>query len=370
MRGVISLSCAILTSGCLFSGGPGSGDDADPVARDSAQYDRLTSQLEIHRTPFLGEEADELQAATQRIFWLEYPVFDPTLHSAKGPRIDYSFALGTEGNYRASDTLVVTATRTGDTVAYRAYAADTGTSRGELALPAPADGQVWWAYAVASDTVYLVTTGSSTTVLRWVPGAEPQTEVVLEDVGVDVGEFQDVGVFGRHMLFIESGRLWELSLATHVATWTGNTQQITGGISTDGIGVLYTAADGPYYLTFGGGTPRDLRAEIAASDYRLNATYATIHTYASQAVLSHQHVVYKGQSGVFVFDLKSQRVAPVLLEPRASTPRIVYIDPQILDDGTIYLTGLESDSGAVGAEGPVYSLQLADVLAEPAPSLR
>ncbi len=369
MRPLLSMSCAVavLISGCILSGGPGStgDDDDDPVARDAAQYDALTAKLETHRHPFLSKEADELQAATNRIYWLQYPTFDPTLHSSSGARIDYTFPLGTEGNYRASDSLVVTATRDGDMVTYRAYAADASeSSRGETSLSAPTDGQRWWAYAVAADTVYLVTTGSTTTVMRWQPGSAPQLEVVLEDAGIAVGELEEVFVSNGRMLVIESGRLWEMPLATHVATWTGNTQRITGGVSTDGIGVLYTAADGPHYLPNAGGAARDVRAEIAASTYALNATYSMMHIYAGNAVLTHQKVVYKGQAGLFVYDLATKKVAPLLLEPRTSATRIVYSDPQVVDDGTIYVTGLESESGAVGADGPVYSLKLADALGQ------
>ncbi len=58
-------------------------------------------------------------------------------------------------------------------------------------------------------------------------------------------------------------------------------------------------------------------------------------------------------------------VSPVLLEPamgRVSTVRVTYGAPLVLGNGTLLVTGLESASGAVGVEGPVYRVDLADVL--------
>jgi hypothetical protein len=330
----------------------------DTTDRDLAEYDALVTSLEARRSPFLGKVADEVHAAGSRLFWVEYRAFDPTLHSSLGSTLSYSFALGTDNNYGASDDLVVTATRSGDAIVYRAYAANAvATFRGELSLPAPTNAQRWSAYAVGPSAVYIVTTGAATTVLRWVPGSQPTTEIVLEQAGVTVGEFQDVTVFDNRLVFVESGRLWQMPFNTHVPVAAGNHNEVSGGVSADGIGLLYNAADGPYYQAYGGGEPRDIRAEIAASGYALNPTFATMHTYASHAVLTHQKVVYLGQRGLFAYDLKTRKVTPVLLEPRVAVTRITYSDPQILDNQTIYITGLESESGSVGAEGPVYAIE-------------
>ena len=42
--------------------------------------------------------------------------------------------------------------------------------------------------------------------------------------------------------------------------------------------------------------------------------------------------------------------------------RIDYRYPVALDSGKLYVTGLESTSGAVGAEGPIYQVDLTSVL--------
>jgi sugar lactone lactonase YvrE len=148
-----------------------------------------------------------------------------------------------------------------------------------------------------------------------------------------------------------------MNLATKTATWVGNKTEISGSVSTDiGGGVLYVAADGPHYWV--NGETRDLKSEIDDNAYRLNTTFPAIHKYAGHGVLYKGRVVYKGQTGMFAYDLRTHEVKPLLLEPRGGT-RIVYIDPLVTDDtGTLYVTGLESESGAVGADGPIYALQL------------
>jgi hypothetical protein len=349
----------VFLTGCLVQ--PHGDDDGPSTERDIAEYDSLALQLEAHRQPFQDPIADEVWAANRRVYWLEYRSFDPTLASWQdGAQLAYGFATGTEGNYRASDQLVVTATREGDQVIYRAYAANaTNAALGEVAFPAPTDEQRWWAYAVGGNEAFIVTTGAQTTLHRWVPGAQPTVEVVLEQVGVSVGTFLDLGIFGRRAMLIESGRLWSLDLATHAAYWVGNDKAITGAVSADDTGLVYTAADGPYYLAHNAGQGgRALKLEIENSSYELNATFNAIHHYVETALLYRGRVIYKGQSGLFAYDLDSREVEPLLLEPRDGTPRIVYKDPQVLDDGTLFVTGLESDSGSVGADGPVYSLRI------------
>jgi hypothetical protein len=339
----------ILFAACVpTSGGT---EPTDETAADIAAYNELAADLDDHRTRFLGDEADELQAAANRIYWLQYAAFDPTVHSSRaGMRLNYGFPAGTAGNVRTSDALVVTATRDGDHVIYRAYDSNSAnTPRGEASFAAPTDEQRWWAYAVDGGTVYVV---MNTTVYRWAPGAAPTALLELPEVGI----FLDFMVRRGQMLYIESGRLWSLDLATGNGMWVGNQKQISGAVSTDGTGILYVAADGPHY--FAGGVTRDIKAELEDSDYAFNKTFASMHHFSRDAVLYAGRVIYKGQSGVFSYDLRTRAVKPLLLEPREGT-RVDYIDPQITDEtGTLYITGLESESGAVGADGPVYTIRL------------
>jgi hypothetical protein len=273
--------------------------------------------------------------------------------------VNYTFKAGTEGNVIGSDDTLVTASREGDTVTYRAYTASQANAlRASIALPAPTDEQKWWAYSVdEKGDVYIVTTGDHTTLLRWTPGAQPTTVAILEEHGVQVGIFFDLMVYKNKALFIESGRLWMMDLTTLAAKWLGNKTEISGPVSTDGLNVLYTAADGPYYVA--GETVVNIKEAIASSGYKLNDTFATLHEYNGGAVLYKGRIVYHGQGGMFEYSIAKQTVKPLLIEPRIAGKRVDYIDPQIVDEaGTLYITGLESESGAVGADGPVYSLAL------------
>ena len=59
--------------------------------------------------------------------------------------------------------------------------------------------------------------------------------------------------------------------------------------------------------------------------------------------------------------MESGRVVPILIEPRPEVSdgrRIEYRYPTVLDNGLLFVTGLTSESGAVGADGPVYRVDL------------
>jgi hypothetical protein len=353
------------TTGCFFVGSS-SGPGGDPsggntTEQDVADYDAQQASLEGSRTQFRGKEATELAGVGTRLFWLEFPGFDPTLHSfdtATNVGIDYAFPIGSgdQYNYRASKEIVATADPQGDKIVYHVFAAsEGGTSLGDLTVDAPTDEQRWWAYAADGSNLYYVTTGAETMLWRWAPGA-PAAEPLfaLEDAGASIGEFQDFGVDGNILIFIESGRIWSLDMTTLDATWLGNKTEATSAYW-DKIGVLFGAATGPFYYAYDASSVRDVRAEIEASDYELNATFGSAHHYTTDLARRSGTVGYIGQSGLFTFDLDSQAVKPVLLNARDNS--VVYRYPVLLEDGSLFVQGLESTSGATGAEGPVYRVQ-------------
>lgn len=339
----------------------------DPGGADVAGYRALTTTLEAKRHDFKDKRAMYPQAFGNRIQWLEFPTIDATLHAfddTTKTQTDYTFSIGKgdDFNYRASASLVVTAQRDGDKVTFSAYRADAANgSVGTLTVPAPTDEQKWWAYAASGGDVYFVTTGSATLLQKWTPAKGPtaSTVVDLAAAGVDVGIFMDLGVEGNRCFFVESGRLWQLDLTTKKAQWLHNDKEISGTISWDDAGVLYDTAGGPLYLRFSSGEVLDVAAKIQASDYRVARGYDGAHLYEDDAVLSAGKVYYKGGAGIFTFDVASSTIAPVLLEPLppedgSSNLRIVYRYPQVLTDGAIFVTGLTSTDGAVGADGPLY----------------
>ena len=364
--------CALGLPGCLFGSSgsrPGSGA-ADRQAADIAAYEALQAQLDAHRTQALPKSATLAQAVGNRLFYLTFQTFDPALHSllpATSEQRTYGFAIGSGDryNYQANGSLVVTAEARGGTAVYSAYRADAeATLVGQLEVPAPADEQRWWAYgvdqAVGGTAVYVVTTGARTTLNRWVPGQATALEpvLVLEDTGAQVGEFWELGVDDRTVLFVESGRLWRLDLVTKRSVWLNrDATEVNGTVTFGRDGVFYTSAAGPHYVA-ADGTLVDIAARLKAASYRLNETYAAAHHYSQDLTNHGQIAVYVGNHGLFAYDLPGDRVWPILLNPRGDV-RVDYRRPTVMDDGTLFVTGLQSTSGAVGAEGPVFTVPAA-----------
>jgi len=348
------------------SGGLGPGSTYDD---DLREYTDLARRLDEHRTEFLGEKADEIRGVGPRLYWLDFTSFDPTLHSesiATGERVDYGFSIGAGDAYEfeASPELVATAEREGEQVVFRAYAAGAAASLlGELSVDAPTDEQRWWAYAVDAGTVYWVTTGSTTVLHRWVPGQSPEEVLALEDTGAEIGIFEAFGVEGTRMMFQESGRAWQLDLTAKQSVWLGAETEVSGRVSFDADGAFVPTADTPFYYDFASGTLRDIATEIAASPFLINESFATAHHYESDGTLVGRSVYYVGASGVFAYQLDSRDVRPLLLEPLADSSqpawagdhlRIEYRYPTLVDSGDLFVVGLTSTSGSVGADGPVY----------------
>lgn len=362
-HGLASLAAAALVlpaTGCLF--GPGLVDPIDDLTQDLEQFCDTADALQEGSTEVLGESAGELFSTGETLFWLDFSAYDPTLHSEGDTVTHYGFPVSHDGlwNVRASDELVVTAVDEFGSIRYLAYA--TGAPEallGEAVFDAPGDEQRWWAYAVDGGTVYVVTTGAQTTLWSWVPGGEPTALTTLESAGASVGEFWELGVDGDRVVFVESGRVWVLELGSNTATWSGNPTQASGTVHIGDDGVLFDTAAGPQFYRFADGTLEDVGAAIEASAYRFNETYTSLHLYQGGLTRVCSAMVYEGSHGIYAYDLQTRAFAPLLLSPCDEELRIDYRDPVYRDPGTLYVTALQSESGAVGADGPVVRVDLA-----------
>lgn len=361
---LLSTTLALTPSlaGCIFGNGVGNPGDTNTttgnsIDQDIAQYDSTQKLLEQHRQVF-KKNAMEPAGVGNRLFWLEFPGFDPSLHSldaTTGEEVDYVFAIGTGDtyNYRASENLVVTVEQKGDKIVYHAFdVAKPGEAIGELALPTPGAGIRWWAYAPDKTDVYYVTTESKTTLWKWTPG-QPDAKPLfdLEDTGAQLGEFWDFGVDGNTMVFIEAGRIWSLDIAAKKSTWLGNETESSSAYW-DASGVLFSTAKGPFFYGFGSKSLTDISDAIATSDYQLNDTFSTAHLYDQDLARSKSTVGYIGNSGFFTYDMDAKKVSPILLDARDNS--VTYRYPVILDNGTMFVQGLESTSGSIGADGPLF----------------
>ncbi|RMH38909.1 MAG: hypothetical protein D6689_18465 [Deltaproteobacteria bacterium] len=352
---------SVLAAACVAGGGgDGGGDGLDA---DLADYDALVAELDQHRTLAFDERADELRAVGSRLYWLEFPTFDPVLHSQRdGVDVTYAFSISIDDDYayEASDNVVVTIELGEQEVVYRAYAAgEPDRPLGTLTVPKPPAAR-WWAFAVHAGDVYLaMDVDGAHSLVQWTPPDDPVALWTFARAGI-TGSVDALATDGDRLVAIESGRVWLGTLAGEPATWLGNDKQITGGIGFDDRYVVYAQADGVRVYRIADGVTSDLSERVAASDFRINDTFATAHHFARQARLHKGTVVYIGQSGLFAYDLDRDRVTPLMLEPRTlpGGARIVYDDPQVTADGTVYVTALTSDSGSVGVDGPVYAVPL------------
>jgi hypothetical protein len=350
----------------------------DTTAQDIAAYDELSARLQTNRGQFLSKQFSYQEAYGDKLYYLDFPGFDPRLHrydTVAAAGLDYSFSIGSGDawNYRVSDALVVTAHNNGGQVEYDAYAADAPNQLVGLSNFIAPSGAKWWAYAVSGEDVYVVTyeaADQTTTLRKWTPrlGGMPQPLFTLEAATgqATLGEFVDFGVDGDTLVFIEGGRIWQGSLLQMRATWLHNMTQVTGGeVHFDPDGVAFTTASGWYFFQSATMTLIDLAARIQGNPYRLNDTFKTSHYYdpdASGFTRWNNYMIYIGGAGVYAYALDRDTVTPVLLEPRNADVRTVYRSPQATRSGQLFVTGLESTDGSVGADGPVFRVDLTRVL--------
>lgn len=368
------LAFIIAQTGCNFRADPG--EPGDPTSRDIAHYNEVTLELERSRTRFGGEAIGEMYPAGSMIYWLEYRgTWDPTIHSLDtetGRRVDYDLALEFDSlNVRVSPTAIACAELDGLEIVYHVYdAAHPSMERTRLVMNAPSGEQRWWAYALDGQDLYIVVTESEdspdTKLYRARAGSsEPTLVTTFESAGATVGEFWDFGIEDEQLIFVESGRIWSFDLTSNRATWLRKDTEVRGNIDFGPSGVLFMTARGPRFFDYQTSGTIDVSARIASAEYRLNDTYSNIHLFSESTARWQNYFIYGGQSGIFAYDMNTNEVTPILLEPRfgdTSDVRVVYKDPVVLENGTLFILGLESASGSVGADGPVYRVDLTSIL--------
>ena len=354
---------ALLFTGCIIApNSGGGGDDDDQTQQDVDHYNELSAQLDARRTEFLGRHVQDLAAAGSTLYWYDTTNFDFRLARYDGAqKLSYTFSVGPgdDHNYRASNSLVVTAEASGQDVIYKAYNASAANQLiASTTLPKPV-GAKWHAYAVDSGNVYIM---QDTTLLRWQPGGAVATVTTLESAGVQAGEFWDFGVMGNTMVFIESGRVWSMDLAANHATWLMNMTEAGGHVDFRPDGVLFDTAQGLSFYDYAQKKLIDIRAQIDANSFKINNTFASAAHFSQDFARYKQWVIYIGNMGLFAYDFKADKITPLLLSPNRADIRIDYRYPVALDNGEMFVTGLTSTSGATGADGPTYKLDLRTIV--------
>jgi hypothetical protein len=364
----LGLGLAIL-SGC---GGEGSAGSGQTQGDDLAQWNMLVAQYDARRTSFLGTHVQDLAAAGNQLFWYDSTNFDFRLvgyNDTTQAKINYTFSIGAgdNHNYRASPNMILTAEPGGDPVVYHAY--DPASPNTEIATTTvkKPPGAQWAAYAASGNTAYMVdtSTAGATTLLKWTPGQDPSPVVVttLESAGASISEFWDFDVSGNTMVFIESGRIWKMDIAANKATWLMNKTEVSGAVDFRDDGVMFASASGLMFYDYNKSALVNVTELINANPYMVNVTFRSASKiYQEDFSRWNKQVLYIGNSGLFAYDLVNDKITPIVLSPNSSTLRVDYRYPVALDNGTAFVTGLTSMSGAVGADGPTFKIDLNPIL--------
>jgi hypothetical protein len=340
------------------------GDPGVDAGVQGPTFTDLQVKLDAHRTEFLPRRTGEQFAVGNRLFWLESSTFIPTLHSVEatsGARVNYGFSVGIDGSnyaFKASEQLVATVTKSGDQLTYHAYSATAANQLlGEFQVAGPLDEQRWWAFCVEGDRLYFADNLGGGHVFAWRPGdAAPREVLALAAAGINLGILLEFGVEAGQLVLLESGRLWAIDLASGRGRWLGNHKE-ADEVSFDASGILFRTEDGLFFEDAKSlGTLRNVTQELLSTPSPVPEREWGHRDDGEVALLRRGQLIYIGWSGVFVDDLATGAVRAVLLEPSFADTgeRVDYRDPQVTDDGSLFVTGLVSTSGSLGADGPIF----------------
>jgi hypothetical protein len=326
---------------------------------DAEEYEALQASFDQKREQVAPYGAHEEAGVGRRIFWIDDHLGPETLRSldsTTGAVVKYTFSVGSDDfrNYRPSESMIVTADpHASQGLVYSVYAADQPEQLiAEFTAEKPPPGERWHAYCPDGDFVYLVVTGDTYHDFQRVNVKTGTSEHLfdLEETGMEVGEFEDFGVGGNTALMIEGGRLWSVDIAAKKATWLGNETEAYGA-QWDAQGVFYLSydlsRDSPFYYTYATGETRDIKAEIAQSDYTLNESFEHLQAYYEGGSMAGTEVAYRSTYGIFLYDLVKHESRPLLLDARDGS--IKYTPPTLLETRQLFTTALLSDGSSLKA---------------------
>jgi hypothetical protein len=390
-RLVGSIALGLLGPGCMLpfgndapdggstspEGGPTNGGEGgistSNTCSGSAGYASVAASLDKQKKMFLGPNVQDLTPVGNRIYWYDTTNYAPVLDGENpgGAPLAYTFGVGDsidDANWSGSASLIVTAQPSSNGVTYYAYDPTQAKKEiGHITVPAP-ECASYWAYAVDDGVVYLVMTDThqDNALIKWVPAAGSSTTTVttLESAGVTVGEFWGFDVSGNTMVFIESGAIWTLDIATNKAKWLMNTTEVASNSEVDfeSDGVMFNTDTALMFFDYEAGTLENLSEQIHGKRYSVGACSGGASDYATDFARWGNVVVYIGADyGVFAYDMTKQEIAPVLLPPESGSSNVQYRYPVALPDGTLFVTGLTSSDCTTG-QGPTYDLSLPSVI--------
>jgi hypothetical protein len=343
------------------------------VDEDIAQYEDLQKSLEATRDVFLKTAAQDFYAAENTLYWVEVGSGNPYLRSfddAQKKRTDYTFKVYLSGNpvdtinFHASSTMIASMNVFDGANTYAAGASE--QLLGKLTLPAPPSGQRWWAYSVNGNDLFVVVNDAVSgkyVLQKWTPGqADPTNILTLDDLIAPnmIGEFLDFAIDGTTLIFDEGGRIWMADLGDAKAKWAQNDKEV-GSANFYSGGAVYSQGEEFFRYDMASNSRENITDKMKAG-YSMNKTYTHVHyPDANGSWCKYKNkIVYHGSDGIFAYDMNSEKVIPLLLDARDNS--VVYRNPTTVDTGTLFVKGLLSQSGAIGADGPTYSIDASNLL--------
>jgi hypothetical protein len=333
------------------------------------QYDDRATELEASREDFLPL-TDQVQffiAVGPRVYWesLEKPLDTPLLHSfnpTTNTRIDYEFTrddTNIKAHFQIGDQLIIKCNSSTTT----AFDATMPNRMIDVTVsPDPVSDEC----AIDGTTVYTHVSG---TIRKWIPGAGPTTlvmDLVAAGVGTNSSSFGGMAVEGNTMVYLESGRLWQIDLATKTGTWLENAMPASGTIAFDSKGVVFDSQPGIKYTQFGNHIEQLMEDLIADGGYDLNFEHADVQKLGdnNQYTIALDHLVYRSTNGIFAYGFDTTKVLDVLLDRGTgfdASPR--YQNPTVTSDGTLFV----EDDNSIGSTGKhtIYRVDLTARFATP-----
>jgi hypothetical protein len=370
-----SLSCSLI--GCSFFGIGGDGDDdgGSSTEDDIAEYEALRLSLETNLEEILpAYGVDSVQAVGDYVTWLDINQgWEAILHIRHYPDGGEWTSEVTVGNeetfafYRLGDTTAMTAIVEGMSSIYSVIDLETGDLADQVTRPKP-DGADYDAYAVYGDKAYLVADSEGKMIYEWTVGSGSPTPIgAIDDTGANFGIFIDFTIidYGGSLKLLGIGTVgtYAIELDTMIADQIPlPISPLEIGITDNGIAV----ADG-FDLWYVGWEDTEVRAihdELKANAYELNTSFNNSHWmgsgFAQQDVSgSGNRIIYRSTSGVHAYDTTTNTVTPILLDDNgysSETPLYIHYTGINTTENAMFVYGLESTSGATGADGPIYRL--------------
>jgi hypothetical protein len=344
-----------------------------------AQYDDRVEELEEGLEEFLpaADEVVFMTAAGNKFYYVytQRPLLALVLVSydvttdkrvdidlvPEGSENHFNDAEDFEPQFRFSDKLVVEC----DFGTIRMWDAITGLKIQEHASGSDVPGTGTSKCSLDNDRITTIdVTDSNDEVYQWVPAQTSTpvlkmnlTERMTEGVAGDTGDIGGFASLGDTLVVLEGTRMWHVDLVSQQATWLGNDNLPASGLVVfDDRGTLYDTSEGVKYEQFDDLVIRSFDDMIGDGGYRMNSKRGDIHQLAEDGnyFLYKRYVIYRGNSGIFAYNLDTRKVTDLLLD-RSDESRI-YRGATMTDSGVLFVQHRDGFSSAQNE--PVYKIDL------------